>query len=62
VNKEISGDFESAKIIEILTGAERSPNDPDIKLAEMLPRLLEPSGSLTYADLLEELIRDARPY
>jgi hypothetical protein len=40
-------DLENAKVLEILAGA------------EMLPRLVIADDSLTYEDVLEQLIRDA---
>jgi hypothetical protein len=52
-------DLENSKVLEILVGAKRGNNDPDTRLAEMLPRLVIADDSLTYEAVLEQLIRDA---
>lgn len=59
---ENHNDREDVRVLEILGGATRRPNDPDTQLAKMLPQLMDDSVPLTYEEVLERLIRDAYPH
>lgn len=53
-------DRETAKVLEVLNGATRQPNDPDVQLAKILSKLASSDDSFTLSEVLESLIRDAR--
>lgn len=53
-----SQDPDTAAVVEALRGATVGPNDPDVKLAQMLPQLKEGTNS-AFSEALERLVRNA---
>lgn len=52
-------DPDTASVIEILEGAYRGPNDPDLAITNAIARLSEDDDPVAYNLVLEQLIRDA---
>lgn len=53
-------DPDTASVIEILEGAQRGLNDPDLEITNAIARLSEHDDPAAYSKVLEQLIRDAR--
>jgi hypothetical protein len=61
MSQEISTDSDTLRVIDLLRGASRGPQDPDVELAEMLPKLGATSDESAVILALERLVRDANP-
>jgi hypothetical protein len=61
VSNPASYDPDTGRVLAILRGAQRQPNDPDLDLAIMIAELPDTNDSQAYDTALERLIRDANP-
>jgi len=52
-------DPDTARVVEILRGAQRGPNDPDLDVTIAIARLAEANDESAYSIVLEQLTRDA---
>lgn len=53
-------DPDTARVIDILKGAQRAPTDPDIDIALAIAKLAEDEDLAAYDTILEQLTSDAR--
>ena len=54
-------DPDSAELMNVLRGAYRGPQDPDVELAEILPLISRDSDATKLADVLKRLVHDENP-
>jgi hypothetical protein len=59
MSNDASHDPDTARVIELLRGAECGPRDPDVELAEMLLEMETTDTSSAVTRVLERLANDA---